>query len=52
MLESKQVVIKKILPFDANYVEAELKNIEADILRWAVVKVTEENFIVDFVYIK
>lgn len=47
MIETKQIIIIKKLPFDADTIESELKEQGLDVLRWAVVKVTDTNFIID-----
>ena len=47
MITTKQITVKKKLPFDADYIEKEFKKQNLDILRWAVVKVTDTDFIID-----
>ncbi len=47
MILTKQIVIEKKLPFDANYVEEEFKKQNLNVLRWAVVEVSDKNFIID-----
>lgn len=47
MISTKQILIKKKLPFDAKYVEEEFKNQNLNVLRWAVVEVREEDFVID-----
>lgn len=47
MIETKQIIIKKKLPFDADTIESELKGQGLDVLRWAVVKVADTDFIID-----
>lgn len=47
MIETRQIIIKKKLPFDADAIESELKQQGLDVLRWAVVKVTDTDFIID-----
>ncbi|MGN0013785.1 MAG: hypothetical protein ACI37T_00010 [Candidatus Gastranaerophilaceae bacterium] len=47
MIETKQIFIKKKLPFDADTIESELKEQGYNVLRWAVVKVTDTDFIID-----
>ena len=47
MLETKQFIIKKKLPFDSNYIENFFSNMNLDVLRWAVVNVSETDFIID-----
>ena len=39
--------IKKKLPFDAKYVEEEFNRMNLNVLRWAVVEVMEEDFVID-----
>lgn len=47
MIETREITIKKILPFNAKYIEDELNKQNLNVLRWAVVKVTDTNFILD-----
>lgn len=47
MISTKQIIIKKQLPFDAKYVENEFEKQNLNVLRWAVVEVTDDNFIID-----
>lgn len=47
MILTKQIIIKKQLPFDAKYVEDEFSKQNLNVLRWAVVEVTDDNFIID-----
>jgi len=47
MIATKQLILKKQLPFDAKYVEEEFKKQKLNVLRWAVVNVTDENFVID-----
>lgn len=47
MIETRQIVIKKRLPFDADGIECEFKKQGLDVLRWAVVKVTDTDFIIE-----
>lgn len=47
MIKTTQIVIKKKLPFDANDIESEFEKQGLDVLRWAVVKVTDTDFIID-----
>ncbi len=47
MISTKQILIKKKLPFDAKYVEEEFNRMNLSVLRWAVVEVTEEYFVID-----
>ena len=47
MIITKQIVIKKKLPFDAEYIENEFAAQKLNVLRWAVVKVTEQDFVID-----
>ena len=47
MITTKQIILKKQLPFDADYIEKEFSLRNLSVLRWAVVKVTENDFIID-----
>lgn len=47
MISTKQIVIKKKLPFDAKYVEEEFEKQNLNVLRWAVVEVSDDNFVID-----
>jgi hypothetical protein len=47
MISTKRICIKKKLPFDSDYIENQFKNLNYDVLRWAVVDFDEENFIID-----
>lgn len=47
MIETRQIIIKKKLPFDGDTIESELKQQGLDVLRWAVVKVSDTDFIID-----
>lgn len=47
MITTKQIVLAKKLPFDANYVEAEFSKLGFNVLRWAIVEVNDENFVID-----
>lgn len=47
MITTKQIIVAKKLPFDANYVEAEFKKLSFNVLRWAIVEVTENDFVID-----
>lgn len=47
MISTRQIVIKKKLPFDAKYVEEEFKKQNLNVLRWAVVEVSDDNFVID-----
>ena len=47
MITTKQIIIKKQLPFDADYIEHEFKKQNLKVLRWAIVKVTKNDFIID-----
>lgn len=47
MISTKQIHIKKKLPFDAKYVEDEFDKNNLNVLRWAVVDVTDEFFVID-----
>jgi len=47
MITTKQIIIKKQIPFDADYVENEFIKRNLKVIRWAVVKVTENDFIID-----
>ena len=47
MITTEQIIIKKKLPFDAEYIEKEFKKRNLNIVRWAVVKVTDTDFIID-----
>lgn len=47
MISTKQILIKKKLPFDSKYVEEEFNRMNLSVLRWAVVEVTEEYFVID-----
>lgn len=47
MITTTQFKIPKKLPFDADTIEAEFKQKGYDVLRWAVVKVTENEFVID-----
>lgn len=47
MILTKQFVIEKKLPFDANYVEEVFKKQNLNVLRWAVVEVLDKNFVID-----
>jgi len=44
MIKSKNIKIKKIEGFDNLYIEQELKNLDLDIIRWAVIEV-DDNFL-------
>ena len=47
MISTKQIVIKKKLPFDEKYVEEEFEKQNLNVLRWAVVEVSDDNFVID-----
>ena len=47
MISTRQIVIKKKLPFDAKYVEEEFEKQNLNVLRWAVVEVSDDNFVID-----
>ncbi len=47
MISTKQIHIKKKLPFDAKYIEDEFNNNKLNVLRWAVVEITDTYFIID-----
>lgn len=47
MISTKQILIKKKLPFDAKYVEEEFNRKNLNVLRWAVVEVREDDFVID-----
>ena len=47
MISTRQIVIKKKLPFDAKYVEEEFEKQNLNVLRWAVVEVSDVNFVID-----
>ncbi len=47
MISTKQIIIKKKLPFDAKYVEEEFTKQNLNVLRWAVVEVSDKNFVID-----
>lgn len=47
MIINKQLSIKKVIPLDSNYIENYFKQNSIDVLRWAIVKVTDEEFIID-----
>lgn len=47
MVSTKQILIKKKLPFDAKYVEEEFAKQNLNVLRWAIVEVTKDNFVID-----
>ena len=47
MISTRQIVIKKKLPFDARYVEEEFEKQNLNVLRWAVVEVSDDNFVID-----
>jgi len=47
MITTKQIIIKKQLPFDADYIESEFQKMNLNVLRWAVVRVEEKNFVID-----
>ena len=47
MITTEQIIVEKKLPFDADYIEKEFAKRNLRILRWAVVKVTEKEFIID-----
>ena len=47
MISTRQLVIKKKLPFDAKYVEEEFEKQNLNVLRWAVVEVSDDNFVID-----
>lgn len=47
MIYSVQTKIKKELPFNAEKIEDELKKKYGEILRWAVINVTDEEFYID-----
>lgn len=47
MITTKQIIIKKKLPFDADYIEEEFAKENLSVLRWAIVRVEEKNFVID-----
>ena len=47
MITTKQLKIKKKLPFDADYIEQKFSEKGLNVLRWAVVDMTETDFIID-----
>lgn len=52
MITTEQIIIEKKLPFDADYIENEFIKRKLNIVRWAIVKVTDENFIIDAAVMK
>lgn len=47
MIFTKKIEIMKKLPFDAKYVEAEFEKQHLNVLRWAVVSVTHDTFVLE-----
>lgn len=47
MITTKQIIIRKQMPFDADYIESEFLKRNLNVLRWAIVKVDENDFIID-----
>ncbi|MCR5261925.1 MAG: hypothetical protein K6C94_08830 [Candidatus Gastranaerophilales bacterium] len=47
MITTEQIRVPKKLPFDSDYVEKFFEEKGLDVLRWAVVDVTEEEFVID-----
>ncbi|MBQ2644340.1 hypothetical protein IJG14_02045 [bacterium] len=47
MITTIQIKIKKQLPFNANQIEKYFEEKGINVLRWAIVKVTEKEFIID-----
>ena len=52
MITTKQIIVKKQLPFDSDYIENEFLKQNLNVLRWAVVRVTEKDFIIDAAVIR
>ena len=51
MIVTEQIVMEKILPFDADVINAELKKRNIKALRWVVVQVTNTNYVLDVIKI-
>ncbi len=47
MIVTRQIELKKKLPFDSDYIEDEFKKLNLNVVRWAIVKVTKNSFIID-----
>jgi len=52
MITTEQIKIPKKLPFDAEYVEEVFAQKGLNVLRWAVVEITENDFVIDAAVIK
>lgn len=52
MILSEEFKIKKIDNLSSNYIESELKKIDIEPLRWAIVEVLDDDFIVSVSYEK
>ncbi len=52
MIESLQLKIEKKLPFDANEIERQFKEMNLDVLRWAVTGCTDKYYIIEAGIIK
>lgn len=50
MIKSDIIKIEKIDNFDNNYVERELAKNSANVIRWAIVEVTEKDLTVSISY--